>query len=217
MTSLYPPSPTSRVPPSVFRRLFSHSIPTRSPLLALLLLPACSDTDVCGARITLAADGTGSVVTSALRVPLGGPPLEAEGAGVEWANRAELQCSEGRFTDLGQLRIADIEFIRADAQGTRTLRVTFPRGSKARWLKLLAPTRDQRETVAKTFGPVTELQHPGSAVKFEIALPGPVVATGITPKGRGISVEGDADRAILVVPVDGAMQTDEPLVWHVTW
>jgi hypothetical protein len=190
----------------------------RSLLSALALAGAsCSDSDVIALRLQVNSDLSGTITASALAIPDAPGGVEGSFRGVEWTDRAVLACQRGRFSDLRMLTFEDLKFRVSVSEEMPRLRVILPRGDDARWFRVLAPPREQRRRVAETFDPTGELRDPAGSIKLELTLPGPVIASGVAPRGRGVEADRTKQTATLIVPVDAALAGGEALVWDVSW
>lgn len=187
------------------------------PFLLLCVASGCSDADVIAVRIDIQTDLSGSIVASSLQMPEEPNGVETSFRGVQWSDRARLACQRGKFSDLRMLELEDLRFRVSLGEDMPRLRVILPRGPGAKWYQVLAPTREQRRRVAETFDPNHAIRDPAGAIKLELTLPGTVIASGVAPRGRGVSADQAKNVATLIVPVDAAIAEGEALIWDVSW
>ena len=184
----------------------------------LLALTACGADDVIGVFIAIERDGSGTITTRSLMTTDVTGPVESHTEGVAWEDRVNLYCSSGKFDRVAEIRVDGIE-VRgnpADLDAPR-VRIVIPRGPNAGWVSRLAPAKGDRETAGRTFEPTKRASKVGSTVKFELLLPGDVVAAGAQPRWRRVKVDHEKRRAYLWIPVTTARTAGEPLVWDVSW
>ena len=189
-------------------------------LLFVVMLAACSESDVVAIRLNLGEDGSGTVATATLLRPKGKGSLEADTAGAVWKERAELTCASGTFAKIGEIKLADIQFTSGSTpDGLSWLRATLPGGKAARWCGAMAPAPDDQKKLATTFDASGKALSAGSVLKLEIQVPGLVAAVGITPEVRGCTTDKFRERATLVVPIQRAIEEVEggAITLDVTW
>lgn len=188
-------------------------------LVSLLMLPACDETDAVAVRIRLRDDFSGTVRTSGLVMPAEEGAIQRESQGVTWSNRVDIACSNGTFTSIESLRIADIEFGAGGAdQAIGFARVVLPRGEAAKWAKTFVPLdSNQRKEAAGALDPSGRSKEVGATIKIEVELPAAVIGNGLTGKTRGTKVSAEGATATLIVPIDSVASETEPIVWHLTW
>lgn len=185
----------------------------------LLLLTACSSGELVGIHINLTKDGSGTVTTRSLVEPTAPSPAEARTQGVTWTARASLQCAQGKFQALSDLKVGDggLRFSPRLGDDQPHLRVFVQRGPNAEWIKSLVPDQVTRRAMAKVYDPTGRIEEVGEAVRIEIAVPGEVVTSGVQPTGRGVEAAHERKRAYLIVPVKSALEAGEEMVWDITW
>jgi hypothetical protein len=196
-------------------------------IAATLLVAGCGEEDATSLRITLNADQSGEVLTSAIALPETPGPIEAASSGADWNARAAVHVARGKFASIDALKLADLGFevIDAPSKGSgssaqRLLVVTLPRGPEARWLRLLTiPQGDVRQRATAALDPAAKSRASryGTVAKIEITLPGPVISNGFQGKVRGATSAADDRVATLMVPVEAAFETGEPIRWHLSW
>lgn len=199
-------------------------------IAATLLVAGCGEEDATSLRITLNADQSGEVLASAIALPETPGPIEAASSGADWNARAAVHVARGKFASIDALKVADLGFevIDAPSKGSagsassaqRLLVVTLPRGPEARWLRLLTiPQGDVRQRATAALDPAakTRASRYGTVAKIEITLPGAVISNGFQGKVRGATSAADDRVATLMVPVEAAFETGEPIRWHLTW
>lgn len=186
---------------------------------ATLLLAGCGEEDATSVKITLNPGGGGEVLASSLSIPAQPGPVESGSSGAAWSARAVVNVAKGTFADINALKIADLSF---EVVGTsqEMLVVTLPRGTSARWpVTLSIPDVGTRAQATGALDPGAKQRASrfGTTVKLEVTLPGNVVATGVNGKTAAIQATFDERTATLLVPVDEAFKSGEPLRWHVSW
>jgi hypothetical protein len=145
--------------------------------------------------------------------------MEHEGRGVQWDSRVQLVATSGTFATLAELSLEDVTFD-AGPSGERLdyAEVTLPRGADARWPRNLVPlSEEERVRAASTLDPEGDHPDAGRIVKFELTLPGRVIGHGLTARAHGAKEKAEGNVATLTIPIESALDDDEPLVWHVTW
>lgn len=80
-----------------------------SVLISMLLFTGCSESDIVSVRIQLNTDLSGTITTSSLQVPSAGGALERRSSGVNWNNRLNVVIAASAFSNLGELRLEDIQ------------------------------------------------------------------------------------------------------------
>jgi hypothetical protein len=188
-------------------------------LPALLLLSACSGGELVGVHITLAKDGSGTVTTRSLLEPTLPSPAQSRTQGVNWTASASLQCAQGRFQQLGDLKIGDggLRFSPRLGDDQPHLRVYVQRGPAVEWVKALVPEQAARRAMAKVYDPTGRTDEIGDAIRLEISLPGEVVTSDVNPTGRGVEAAHERKRAYLVIPVKAALEAGEEMLWDISW
>lgn len=186
---------------------------------ALLSFAACSSGELVGIHIQLGKDGSGTITTRSLVEPGVPGPAEARTQGVQWSARASLQCAQGKFQQLGDLKVGDggLRFSPRLGDDQPHLRVFVQRGPAVEWVKALVPEQVQRRAMAKVYDPTGRTEEIGDAIRIEIAAPGEVVTSDVHPGGRGVEAVHERKRAYLVIPVRAALEAGEELVWDVSW
>jgi hypothetical protein len=195
---------------------------TKRALAALALAglaAGCDESDVVSVRIRLAQDLSGRIATSCVRIPDPAAPMEHISAGVTWQSRLHVVTALGTFASLSDVRIEDITFAAQSAGETlNSLEVVLPRGPDARWPRVLVPlSEDERRQAAETLDLSGRMRAVGSEVKIEIELPSRVIGHGLSARAHGAKEKTEADTATLIVPLAGALEQDEPLIWNLTW
>lgn len=188
-------------------------------LTASLLLPACSGGELVGVHITLAKDGSGTVTMRSLvdrKTPIA---AEARTQGANWTARASLQCAQGTFQQLGDLKIGDggLRFSPRLGDDQPHLRVYVQRGPAVEWVKALVPDLKARQDMAKVYDPTGRTDEIGQAIRLEINVPGEVVTSDVNPTGRGVEAAHERKRAYLVLPVKAVLEAGEELLWDISW
>jgi hypothetical protein len=138
---------------------------------------------------------------------------------VTWKSRVDLRCATGDFARLSEIGLSDATLSAGEGEGGLCfLRLSLPRGPEVHWARELVPlSQAERKEAAGAFDPSGESTEVGSTVKFEITLPSDPIGNGVTPRPRGTKAKSDGKTATLIVPVETALGTGEPLVWHLTW
>lgn len=186
-------------------------------LLATLALAGCGEEDATSVRITLNAQGGGTVLTSAIAQPTTPGPLEAASSGATFTHRGAVNVAKGEFADVSGLKIADLTFA-LDRGSANTLVVTLPRGSAAQWPALLSiPDGEARKRATAALDSANAASRLGQTAKLEITLPTDVVASGFQGKARGAASSHAENVATLLVPMDVAFESGEPIRWFITW
>ena len=204
-----------------------------APLLLaplLLVVVACEETDVVAIRVLLDDPTSGTIVVNSLQAPPSGGPVESTSQGVDWQQRMNLVCASGRFSNIAQLRVKDIEFSGGSAsQGAAYVQIRLPRGPEAVWPSIVADAdTEQLQKAGRILEPSGKLNL-GTTLKIEIELPGVIVAQGTQPQIHQIktdtaNLKHERDRvkaknrvATLVVPLNLAAEGSGDIVWHVMW
>jgi len=146
-------------------------------------------------------------------------PAEGRSAGVAWDARANLYCSQGRFTNLGEVKFGEgeVRFSVAMGEELPRLRVFVQRGPDVKWINALVPDAENRKAMAPIYDPSGKTKSVADAVRIEVMVPGQVISSGVQPSGRGIEAVHERSRAYLVVPVRTAQEKGEELVWDISW
>jgi hypothetical protein len=188
-------------------------------VLLCVLLGSCDETDATSIRLTLAADGSGTVRISSVAVPEPRPLIETDSSGATWEHSVSVEASVGRFDDLAQLRLADLEFHRdVNDRGLVTLEVVVPVGRDARWVRQLSPmTPAERADTARAFDERGRTKALGGSVKLEIEVPQDIVSSELDTYVPAVSPSRRGRTATLILPVDGADQRPDQLSWIITW
>ena len=194
-------------------------IPFALLLASLLALPGCDETDVVALRVTVREDLSGSVRTSALRLPSADGQVQQASEGIVWGSRVEMVCATGTFVKVDQLKVADIVFTGGAAgEGIGFVRVVLPRGPDVRWTKAFVPlTVDERKSVAGAVDPSGRAEAVGETLKIEVELPSAVVGNGVIGKTRGTKASAEGAVATLIVPLETVSTPGDPITWHLTW
>lgn len=187
-------------------------------LVGLVLLAACSDTELVGIHITLQKDGSGVVTARALQATNVPGPAEARLRGVQWQMRASLVSSQGAFASLAQLELGEdeVRFVASNDDLPR-LRVVLKRKKDLAWVATLVPDEATRKTLAKVHDPHSKQKEIADSIRLEVEFPEQVVSSGVAPSGRGIESQHERNRAYLILPVQSLLTDDEDLVWDVSW
>ncbi|MHC5023850.1 MAG: hypothetical protein ACYTGG_08050 [Planctomycetota bacterium] len=188
-------------------------------VLLCLLLGSCDETDLTSIRLTVAADGSGTIRMSTVAEPASAPVTEADSTGATWGQHVSVAASVGRFDDVTALRIADLQFhLEVNTRGMVMLEVIVPLGRDARWIRQLSPlTEAQRTGTARAFDPSGRTRSLGAYVKLEIEVPEDVVASELDTYVQAISPARDDRTATLIVPVDGGADRPDHVSWLITW
>jgi hypothetical protein len=184
-----------------------------------LLLTACDESDAVSVRIRVRPDLSGTITTSALQRPPEGAHIALETRGIGWKNLVDLRCATGDFARLSEVGISDATLSAGEGEGGLCfLRLSLPRGPEVHWARELVPLDSaERKAASTAFDPSGQAEEVGSTVKFEFTLPSEAIANGVTPRPRGTKAKSEGNVATLIVPVETALGTGEPIVWHVTW
>jgi hypothetical protein len=187
--------------------------------LALAGLAVALAAAVSSVQLVLAADFSGTVSLSRLSIPEGPTEAESQAGGASWQHRAQLTCSTGRFSDVGELVLADLRITReVAADGHAHLRVELPRGAAARWPALLTVTATgPRRSALSALDPTGRMNEVGDNLRLRIRAPATVATHGVLPSEDDLTSEADRDEASLVVPLEVALAEGPPLVWTLTW
>jgi len=184
-----------------------------------LVLTACDESDVVAVRIRVRPDLSGTITASALLRQAEGAHTPLETRGVGWKNLVDLRCATGDFARLSEVGISDATLSAGEGEGGLCfLRLSLPRGPKVHWARELVPLdAAERKSASAAFDPSGQAEDVGSTVKFEFTLPSDSIGNGVTPRPRGTKVKSEGKVATLIVPVETALGSGEPIVWHVTW
>lgn len=190
-------------------------------LLSSFLLAACSSGELVGVHVLLAKDGSGVVTTRSLQETLTMGPGESKTQGIAWESRANLCCSQGRFTAINDLKLGDgsIQFLKSSGVGPDMLRTTVQVGAGAAWVAGFVPGAAERQAMARVYDPTGKTREIGGDVRIEVQLPEgtKIVGSSVRPTGRGVDAGYERNRAYLVVPVKTALEKGDELVWDVSW
>jgi len=194
---------------------------TRSILSVLLvsLLAACSGDELVGVHVKLDATGSGTITTRALMPISQATAAEGSAKGVNWSIRAGLVSSQGSFDQIGGVTLGDGDVTFSPQLDTDRpgLRVTFKRGPNCKWVNQLVPGKKQREQMAGAYDPTGRTKEIGDVLRLEVQAPGQVITSGVLPTGRGVSVDRDGKKAILLLPVRTALEEGDAFVWDISW
>lgn len=182
-------------------------------------LAGCDDEDLTSIRVSINADGSGTIMASAVAVPEEPTGIERGTVGATWSDRVTVTAATGTFETLSQLVVADISFSQVvSASGIVTLAVVLPLGAEAQWTKMISPmSQAQREESARAFDRDGKIKSLGSKLKLVIELPNDVVGNGVTPRLSGVSPSNKDNVAELLIPVDTALEATGSLQWLLTW
>ncbi|HEX5053576.1 MAG TPA: hypothetical protein VFZ65_17490 [Planctomycetota bacterium] len=188
--------------------------------LAASALTSCTGGELVGIHVALQKDGSGIVTARMLVEPATAGPAESRAEGVEWQkNRAALQCSQGTFQQLRDLKLGNggITFSAELSDPRPNLRVFLERGPNTEWVKALVPDQAARRTMAKVYDPTGRTAEIGDTLRIEINVPGKVFASGVRPTGRGVEAAYEGQRAYLLIPVRAALEAGDRFEWSVSW
>jgi hypothetical protein len=190
--------------------------PSILSLLLVSLLSACSGGELVGVHIKLDANGSGTITTRALMPLEQAVDAETRAKGVKWSVRAGLVASQGQFDQIGEVTLGEgaVTFspqLDGDRPG---LRVTLKRGN---WVAQLAPGKARRKEMAKAYDPTGRTDEIGDVLRIEVAAPGPVITSGVLPTGRGVDVDRDGRKAILLLPVATMLEEGDAFIWDISW
>lgn len=193
----------------------------RSILSVLLvsLLAACSGDELVGVHVKLDANGSGTITTRALMPVTQATAAETNAKGVAWKIRAGLISSQGTFDQIGGVTLGDgdVTFSPQLDNDRPGLRVTLKRGPECNWVKQLVPGLEQRKQFAGAYDPTGRTREIGDVLRLEVQAPNQVITSGVLPTGRGVSVDRDGKKAILLLPVRTAMEKGDVFVWDISW
>lgn len=183
------------------------------------LLAGCGEEDLTSIRVSINADGSGTIMASAVSVPDQRSGIEAGTVGATWSDRVTITAVSGSFAVLSQLVVGGISFDQnVSGSGMVSLDVVVPLGPEARWTKMISPmTPDQRVQSARAFDRDGRLKSLGSTFKMVIELPSDVVSTGVAPRLSGVFPSSRDNTVELLIPVDTALAETGSLRWSVTW
>ncbi len=169
-------------------------------------------------RITLDADGSGTIKVISVAAPDQAGAAERGSRGARWSDRVSVSAESGAFADLAQLAVADITFQRALDRDMGLLDVIIPLGTHVQWVADLAPLAEaDRTRLAGVFDPAGRARSIGASLRIEIELPGRIVSSGAMPGGQGIMASHEGTIATLNVPVGATVQYHDTVRWHVAW
>jgi len=186
--------------------------------ITLLLLAACSDTELVGIHIAISKDGSGTLTARALQAVSAPGPAEARTHGVQWQLRANLSSSQGTFHSVADLSLGDreVRFMTTNDEMPH-LRVILKRDKDLAWVQALVPDQKTRVALARVHDPNSKSREIADAIRLEVLFPDTVVASGVEPPGRGVEATHERNRAYLILPVASLLQPGEDLVWDVSW
>jgi len=204
---------------------------------AAIIISGCGEEDLASVRFTVRADGSGSVIVTALRVESGaGDSLRPATKGVTWeTRRATVVMQKGSFRDVSRVGITGISAtLSPGAKGGHVFRLTVPLGKEAKWPGLIAAVGDDRAFVHDLCRAEADLPKLGKepTLKFAVTMPGPITEHRCTPDitagnsesgdlfsfgGEGKGKMGRSDnRAYFVIPMAKLRELqEEKLVWEV--
>ena len=187
--------------------------------IALLCAGSCSESDAVAIRLSLAADGSGTVACAGLRIPTEKAPYEDATKGATWTDRANLYCAKGTFKELASLDLGGIRFaLTKTAEGVGLVHAVIPCGKDAAWCGAFAPPPADQRKASATLDPTGKVTSAGFTLKLEIEVPGLVTGVGTSPEMRGASSDKFKQRAELVVPIKNALEsTEKELAFDVTY
>lgn len=192
---------------------------TRWLLPMLLATTACSGGELVGIHIDLGKDGSGTVTVRSLVESTTPGPAEARSQGAEWKARASLQCSQGKFQQLQDLKIGDggLRFSPRLGEDQPHLRVFVPRGPASEWVKALVPNQTTRRAMAKVYDPTGRTEEIGDLIRIEVTLPTEAITSDVNPGGRGVEAAHERKRAYLLIPVKSALEAGDEWIWDISW
>ncbi len=182
-------------------------------------LAGCDEEDLTSIRVSVNADGSGTIMASAVAVPQEPTGIERGTVGATWSDRVTVTAAVGTFDSLTQLVVGGISFNHdVSASGMMTLSVVLPLGAETQWAKMISPMSPaQRGESARAFDRAGKIKSLGATLKMVIELPNEVVSTGVTPRLSGVSPSNKHNTAVLLIPVDTALEATGSLRWHLTW
>lgn len=188
-------------------------------LLALTFLFACSNGELAGVHINLAADGSGTITSRQLMPVAKATNAENRTKSVNWTIRAGLISSQGTFSEIGSVSLGDGEVtFSPQLDGDRPgLRVNIQRGPTAKWIETLVPDQKMRKLLAKAYDPAGRTDEIADVLRFEVAAPGNVITSGVLPTGRGVQADRDGKKATLLLPVRTAIEDGDAFIWDISW
>lgn len=184
-------------------------------LVLVMSVTGCDAEDLSSVKLTLAADGSGTVRVTTLEAPTAAAGAETHSAGIAWKSRARVVTSSGSFASLSALRVADVRFLGSG----RFLSINVPLSPERGWAKVLAPADDaERRRVRDALGS-PEAKGVATRVKLEVKLPGKIVSAGVHPVLPSVKVTVNKAKGIatLVLPTDLEAKDHSELAWHLTW
>ena len=187
-------------------------------LPCVLLLAACSDTELVGLHINLTEDGSGTLTARSLQPATVPAPAEGKARGIQWQARASLNSSQGAFRSLSDVAFGDgeVRFLTTN-EDMPHLRVVIKRARELAWVQSLVPDQATRRSLAIVHDPSGKTTEIADTIRIEVQLPDAVVASGVQPLGRGIEASHERNRAYLLLPVEGLLEPGEDLVWDISW
>jgi hypothetical protein len=187
-------------------------------LAGAVALAGCRSQDPVGVKLTVEESGSGTISVSALSVPAIAEIAEGESTGVSWQNAARLTLITGTFANLEDVRMEDVEVDAAGFSPTAgTLRIEFPRGSKARWFRALHIGADQRGSLERSLNKAVATAELHENVTIAVHVPGARVAGGLVNPVPRISVTSKDDLTEMVAPLEVLEQDGPPMVLVVNW
>ena len=192
----------------------------RAALLAGLSLFSfgCDESDLTSIKITLKADGSGTIRVNCVAIPEA-TTIEQSSPGAMWSNRVQLTTTIGSFDAIEALAVAGISFQMPPATAkVGYLVVSLPRGPEAAWPEAIAPVSEaQRADAAAALDETGKLAVLGKKIKIEIDLPGEVSATGAFPYLPKVAPSKKKTIATLAVPVEIGREDGEAITWNIAW
>ncbi len=187
-------------------------------LAGLATLSGCRSQDPVGIKLTLEESGSGTIAVSALSVPVVSESLAGESTGVSWQNAARLTLVTGTFADLDDVQVEDVEIHAAGFSSTAgTLRIEFPRGSQARWFRVLHAGADERASLERSLDKAVATAELHENVTIVVQVPGARVAGGLVNPIPRISVTSKDDVATMIAPLEVLEEDGSPMVLVVNW
>lgn len=193
---------------------------------ATAMVGACDEADATSVKITLAADLSGTIVTSSVVSQSAGPAEGAiSGGGVAWDSRGGVVVSRGTFKDVKGLTLGEVTFAMGDFAGKgagKTMKVILPRGPGVKWPAMLAPMDEKARmgtASALDQAAVDEKRAStiGQSVKITIRTPGKPTGSMVNVSARGVDASSDRKEVTLVVPLRVVMEAGPALEWVVGW
>ncbi len=183
------------------------------------LFTSCSDAEIVGLHIDLAADGSGTLTARALQPGADAGPAESTSGGIAWQTRAALVTSQGTFEDIGDVTFGEgeLRFLMTKSPDMPGLRVLIRRDPELKWVKQLAPDAEQRRALARLLDPTGRTREVADSVRLELQLPNVVISSGYEPPARGMEASHERNRAYLILPISSLLEAGEDLAWAVNW